>query len=673
MNLDNINKEVLSNLSEEEKNKVLSILKEFSTTGKSNTYQSLLYDDYKEIPVDIETFLTDPLYLGKGLVDSEGKFTVFPYWIKVLHDIFPDNVNTAYNTLILTGGIGLGKSLCAVLVITYYLYKVMCLKDANLHFGLQPMDEIWFSMMNVTNEAAQGVAWSKLQELLQSSPWFLARGSIKGKDNLVWQPANKKLRLVYGSNNNKLLGKAVLINFSDEVNFAAMTSDVEKIKKKYMRLISQIDARLQSRFMKGTSKPYINIIASSKDSEQAFMESYIDMKKKNESTTTKIVDEPQWVIRTDKDSPKKFWVAVGNKLLASEVLEKNASDETVDFYRNKGYQMLQVPEGYYENFVDNVELALTDIAGISTVGALKYISGVKFKNVKTNSYQNAFTRDVIETGTSDTLEYSDFFDISRISEEDRVKPLYVHLDLSKSGDMTGIAGVWIKGRKETGQESSKELVFKVAFSVSVKAPKGDELSFEKSRTFIRWLKEEGLNIKAISSDTYQSAQIQQQLKTDGFEVSILSVDALTNISGTKQKICLPYQFFRSTINEKRIEVYDKCDKLTDELVALEREPDGHINHMNNGTSGSKDQVDAVCGATYNASLHIEEYIYNYDDVLTDIVDINDQLDSNTSDIKKINEEFEKALLESSLGPKRHVEEDSDIKETYYNYMDDIIL
>ena len=37
----------------------------------------------------------------------------------------------------------------------------------------------------------------------------------------------------------------------------------------------------------------MNIIASSKDSEQAFMESYIEMKRQNESKTTLIVDEPQ--------------------------------------------------------------------------------------------------------------------------------------------------------------------------------------------------------------------------------------------------------------------------------------------------------------------------------------------------------------------------------------------
>lgn len=35
---------------------------------------------------------------------------------------------------------------------------------------MQPIDKITFSMMNITIEAAEGVGWSKLQELIQSSP-----------------------------------------------------------------------------------------------------------------------------------------------------------------------------------------------------------------------------------------------------------------------------------------------------------------------------------------------------------------------------------------------------------------------------------------------------------------------------------------------------------------------
>ena len=65
--------------------------------------------------------------------------------------------------------------------------------------------------------------------------------------------------------------------------------------------------------------------------------------------------------------------------------------------------------------------------------------------------------------------------------------MYVHLDMSKKGDKTGIVGVYIVGKKPKieGEDSSKELFYRVAFSVSIKAPKGYEISFDKNRAFIR--------------------------------------------------------------------------------------------------------------------------------------------------------------------------------------------
>ena len=82
----------LNTLTEQEKNVVFQIVNEYSKKGTSEQLQSLLYEDYEEIPVDIDTFLDDPEYLGKGLVNEEGKKTVFPYWRKTLRKIFPDNL-----------------------------------------------------------------------------------------------------------------------------------------------------------------------------------------------------------------------------------------------------------------------------------------------------------------------------------------------------------------------------------------------------------------------------------------------------------------------------------------------------------------------------------------------------------------------------------------------------
>ena len=76
----------------------------------------------------------------------------------MLKKLFPDNLTTAYNTLILTGAIGLGKTLVGDLALLYLLYRVLCLKDPYAYYGMQPIDKISISLLNVTIDAAHGVA-----------------------------------------------------------------------------------------------------------------------------------------------------------------------------------------------------------------------------------------------------------------------------------------------------------------------------------------------------------------------------------------------------------------------------------------------------------------------------------------------------------------------------------
>ena len=633
-------------LNEEEKKAALKILQEISVKGSSDILNNYMYSDYDEVPVTIHDFMHNRKYLGNALYDPEGRFTVFPYWEKKLEEIFPTNTTTQYNTLIFTGAIGLGKSTIAVICLLYLLYRLLCLKDPYLYYGLQPIDKISISLINITIENAKGVALDKMNQMILASEWFLAHGEMRGTTNLEYVP-NKHIEIIAASSNNQVIGRALFANFTDEVNFG-LTNDVEKLKKKQKQLISQVDARMRSRFLRGTYLPTLNIIASSKNSDQSFLEDYINSKKKNESTTTLIVDEPQWVVDSRKDSPEHFFVAVGNKFLSNELLPKDAPPAMINAYRNKGYTMLEVPIGYYENFQDNIDGALTDIAGIATASSLKFISGPRWTEIKTNTYENPFIREIIEVGNAkdDLTQYSEFFDLTKVPSELKSRPLYIHLDMSKSGDKTGIGGVYITGKKPKveGESSSKELFYKVAFNVSIKAPKGYEISFDKNRAFIRWLKAQGFAIRGISCDTYQSAQIQQQLIADGFDVTTISVDRLD--STTKQ--CLPYAYLKSTIYDRRLSVYDKCDFLTEEVLGLERESDGHINHPEQGTQGSKDAIDAICGSLWNASQHADEFAFEFGEEIE--ATISASTAGNEWDKKQIMLDFEEELKKITNDP-----------------------
>lgn len=541
------------------------------------------------------------------------------------------------------------NTLVAVTLGLYELYRMLCLKDPYVHYGLQPIDLITFAVINITMDAAKGVAWNKLQSMIQMSPWFMSHGTVNKADLPEWKPP-KGIELIYGSQTRHVIGRAVYWCFEDEVSFQP-NQDVEKQKEKAKTLVNTVTARMQSRFMHGDVNPTIFVLASSKRTEQSFMETFIEGKKKNESKTTWVIDEPQWIIRTDKNSDRKFKVAIGNKFLNSEVLPLNISEHDLQIYINKGFKILDVPIGYYESFLDDIDIALTDIAGISTSNVTRYIAGPRVAAIKKPNIQNLFTQDVIEVGDApdDLTQYKDFFDMERLDLKMKSRPMYIHMDLSERGDKTGIAGVWIIGKKphQEGVPDSKELYYRAAFSVSIKAPKGHAISFEKNRQFIYFLRESGFSIRGISTDTFQSFDTGQMLKAKGFNYETISVDRLTD------RVCQPYLALKNAIYEERLELYEN-KLLTEELIGLERDSNGKIDHGPSGIN-SKDQADALCGALYNASKHAEEFAFEFGEDIEAMIQgsVGDQAYNK----EQITLDFEEALKQTSPAYRQMKESD----------------
>ena len=131
--------------------------------------------------------------------------------------------------------------------------------------------------------------------------------------------------------------------------------------------------------------------------------------------------------------------------------------------------------------------------------------------------------------------------------------------------------------------------------------------------------------------------MQQELKSDGFDVKTVSVDRIDNT--TRQQT--QYAYFKTTMGDRRIEVYDKCDFLTEEVLGLERLSDGHIEHPDAGKSGSKDQIDAVVGALWNASTYADEYAYNYGENVNIAINVSSNNEAATK--KEISSGFENSF------------------------------
>jgi hypothetical protein len=136
-------------------------------------------------------------------------------------------------------------------------------------------------------------------------------------------------------------------------------------------------------------------------------------------------------------------------------------------------------------------------------------------------------------------------------------------------------------------DNTFELMPQINFDLilEVKPPRNGEIEFENIRKLIYKLREQGMNLKWISFDSYQSVDSRQILHQRGFATGLQSMD----------KDPLPYDVTKTAFYDGRVRA-PKHDKALSEIVRLERDPQsGRIDHPPNF---SKDCADAVAGVVY---------------------------------------------------------------------------
>lgn len=198
-------KNIYNSCTPEEQLVLIQILEELATSGYSETYNNVWLEDFKEIPVDLETFLTDDYYLGK--VTRQGD-AIYPYWKDVMHEIV--DAGNQYQEIVFTGATRIGKSSTAITLAAYYTYWLMCLRDPQKFFNKK--DESKFSILffNLTLDLARGIAFREYNDTLKASPWFCEHGSFsKSVRDFYYVPEGGKVVISYGSDAAHALGQQV--------------------------------------------------------------------------------------------------------------------------------------------------------------------------------------------------------------------------------------------------------------------------------------------------------------------------------------------------------------------------------------------------------------------------------------------------------------------------------
>ena len=109
----------------EEQERYLDTLR-FDPDAFDQRFDELWEPEYELEPVDYETFVTNPYFLGAAM-------NLYPRLIEEGIRIF--HARHEYAEIIYTGGIGWGKSYHAVSILAYDLHRLLCMKSHSACWG----------------------------------------------------------------------------------------------------------------------------------------------------------------------------------------------------------------------------------------------------------------------------------------------------------------------------------------------------------------------------------------------------------------------------------------------------------------------------------------------------------------------------------------------------------
>lgn len=592
--VDRINK-IYSSCDEYEQKVLRTILREIAETGTSPTYQDVWLSDFKEIPVDKYTFLTDSYYLGNS--NNNGQ-SIYPAWMDTMLEL--ERTGNQYYEIVFTGATRTGKTSTAVSDACYWLYWLMCLRDPQKYFSLKSVTTISVFFFNLTQTLARGVAFKEFNSTLSVSPWFLEHGTFtKSEANPTYVPEGGLIEIKYGSDASHAIGQATFLVVFDEVNFAqAGIKDVAKAKARMKEKYDTLVARVTGTFVKHGEVFGKLYVISSKKSDSDFMEDYIASQKAAGNPHMYIFDKPQWEVwpASKYSSDKKFKVALGGRHLKSFVIpDDQATEAGLADLKKQGYTFLDVPEDNKVRFLSDLDIALRDIAGVSIPGTLAFITQESLDACINRQRRNPFYNEIINLGTKDSSTIEEFCHLEVVPQMYKSMPHFIHLDLSLTTDRSGISDVCISGRKDIQIADGKIIsqpTFTHIFTVAIEAIRGDKIPYAKITAFICWLRKQGFNISRISRDQFQSEYMAQLLEEQGFIVDKISLDRTPD----------GYVAGRSIILEERVDMLH-VDLLEDEMIHLQRDAiTGRVDHL---AGQSKDASDSFMGALWNATLNNE--------------------------------------------------------------------
>lgn len=544
-------------------------------------------------PVGIEEFIDGPEFLGA---------TDFRLWPEVRKTVTEINCNWwkglengAKNEAVLMGATGTGKTSIAIVSTLYHLYLLSCMKNPQGWYGFPKATSIVFALMGAKPRVVNKVIYLPMRKLVESMPYFQKH---MRPDRLIESEMyfpEKNVRVAQsGGDEDSILGEAIIGGVVDEINFmnvvlrskkAEVTSGRAGLYDQAEQVFSTMQRRKRGRFTRPGPAIGIVIPSSSTRYRGDFTDKRRQFVRKNELKTAYIYNPKQYeVVPAERFSGKTFNLVIGNDVYHDTRVLRD--DESLP----EGAWIERVPIEYLDDFLNRPYDALRDVLGISNNAISPFIKSRHkiYECVSAGEDMGLVSflvRDHVTLGEHGMPQVKQGTYCMNPS-----RPRYVHIDLSRNADRCGVAMLRFDGMRTVQRQNGMTELLPVAvveMACTITPDANNEIDVAEVRSFVKHLKDKyGYPIKAVSYDGVDSRESIQQWRKTGMRAAMVSVD----------RTSAPYKQLRDAMYDTRV-LLPNDDLLMSEIIDLEY--DENKDKVDHPVTGTKDLIDAVCGAYTN--------------------------------------------------------------------------
>jgi len=484
-----------------------------------------------------------------GWITKPFEATLFPHVREDFIEIL--NQDSNYEQIVEYGATRCGKSHMARMIIHYIIIYLHCLRHPQLYYNLAPTTSLSIYLMSFTNEKLNQILLEPIYKIFKMCPRMrkerfkekVGEQQYKfGNEDIFWSTAStfghltlaSDVSLNTGTDFLSFMGSDLLFLSVSEINFFIEQAGTthEEIFQLYSDGLERIQATVGDNYL---GMVYLDSSANDVDNS---IEKYI----LNDLQHQKGVfykDRARWdceqhqkkykVWLKNKDNPNKvstFKVCTGDGSTPPQIINSEQELKTIN-----SNLIIDVPIDLYDAFKRNITKSIKDIAGKPTTSENKFIQDMNLVNNMWD--KNLFN--IIDSVVADASETPENLiwnkikpDLFTMTIDNKWKlkransePRFLHVDhaFSTKGDLLGIA----MGHFERSIELQKTLnVLDFAFVIR---SGHTGINLQAVEQFILDLKYIGnVFLKLVSSDSFQSATMKQNLNRNDIDTIILSVD-----------------------------------------------------------------------------------------------------------------------------------------------------